>query len=108
MGPETDLEATLDRTYNALLSGDLSALGGLGEMLERQADMLTGLGPVAADRLRRKADRNGRMLQAAARGIRAAWGRLAEISAVPTLTTYDARGRKESVGQVSLFAPKRF
>ena len=48
------------------------------------------------------------MMQAAARGVSAARGRLAEIMAEPALTTYDARGRRESVGQVSAMAPRRF
>jgi hypothetical protein len=107
MAPETDLDAALDGTYAALLAGDLAALGGLSLTLENLADALPGLDRAAADRLRAKADRNGRMLQAAARGVRAARGRLAEISAAPTLTTYDARGRRESVGQVSAAPPRR-
>lgn len=107
MVPETDLDAVLDRTYDALLAGDLLALGALSEMLDSLTSALPGLERATADRLRLKADRNGRMLQAAARGVRAARGRLAEISAVPALTTYDARGRRESVGLVSAATPKR-
>jgi hypothetical protein len=104
--PETEADSLLDRTYTALLSGDLAALGPLAGAMERLPS-LQGTDRTTTERLRRKADRNSRMLQAAARGVRAARGRLAEIAAQPTLTTYDAKGRRESVGQVSSLAPHR-
>ncbi len=108
MAPETELEAALDLTYDALLAGDLPALGALGVTLDRMVDALPRLGRAAADRLRRKADRNERLLQAAARGVRAARGRLVEIAALPTLSTYDAHGRKVLVGDVAALPPRRF
>lgn len=106
MQSDSGMDTILDRTYEALLTGDLVALGGLTAMLERMPEQQP-LDRASAERLMRKADRNGLMLLAAARGVRAAQGRLAEIAAEPTLTTYDARGRRESVGQVSNLAPRR-
>lgn len=107
MSPETELEAALDQTYDALLAGDIVALQNLGVALDRIDDVLIGIRRDAAERLRRKAQRNGRLLLAAERGLRAAQSRLGEIFSAPTLTTYDARGRKESVGKITTLAPKR-
>lgn len=104
---EPDLEMVLDRTCDALLAGNLAALGALGEALEDLAGGLAGLDRSAAERVLRKAERNGHLLQAAARGVRAARGRLTEISAAPTLTTYDSRGQKETFGPLSSLTPKR-
>ncbi|WP_309665661.1 hypothetical protein [Tabrizicola sp.] len=106
MQSDSDVDAALDRTYEALLTGDLVALGQLAGTLERMPAPQP-LDRASAERLARKADRNGRMLLAAARGVRAAQGRLVEIAAEPALTTYDARGRRESVGQVSNLMPRR-
>jgi hypothetical protein len=107
MRPETDTDAVLDRTYAALLRGDLAALGPLAAELAA-LPALQRLDRGTADRLGAKVARNSRLMQAAARGVRAARGRLTEISAEPALTTYDARGRRLSVGQVSGDAPRRF
>ncbi len=96
----------LDRSHDALLRGDLSALSLLAAQLEA-ADFDT-LDRTTAECLRRKAERNQRLLAAAARGVRTARARLGEIMAEPALTTYDARGRKASVGQVAAVQPKRF
>lgn len=102
-----DMDSVLDHTYRALLSGDLRGLARL------TADMQTTpafrvVDHAAAERIRRKAERNQRLLRAAAQGVRTARGRLAEISAEPALTTYDAKGHKASVGQVAPGQPKRF
>ncbi len=90
----TALEDLLDQTRDALLAGDLAALAQLGPLVEAQTDSPPRLDAAAARRLRTKADRNARLLQAAGRGINAARERLADITTGPTLTTYDARGRK--------------
>ncbi len=107
MALETDLEAMLDRSYEALLTGDLPALGLLGDALNQLSETLPFLDRSAAKRLQVKAERNEQMLQAASRGIRAARYRLIEISASPTLTTYNSRGRKESFSPLSPMIPKR-
>lgn len=96
MQPATRLEGLLDQTHTALLSGDLAGLNGFETALETMAATLPQLDRPTAERLQRKAQRNGQLLQAAARGLRAARLRLAEITAGPTLTTYDARGRRDS------------
>lgn len=95
------LEDLLDQTRDALLAGDISALARLGPLVEAQADTPPHLDAEAASRLRHKAERNARLLQAAGRGLRAARDRLADIAAGPTLTTYDARGRKAALAAVS-------
>lgn len=93
----TPLEDLLDQTRDALLSGNIAALARLGPLVETQADLLPRLDATTADRLRRKAERNAQLLQAAGRGLRAARDRLTDITAGPTLTTYDQRGRKASL-----------
>jgi hypothetical protein len=100
------LEELLDQTHAALLRGDLAALSGLFPMIEGKAQTVPR-NRALIERLRTKADRNMRLLQAAARGVRAAKGRLAEIAAGPVLTTYTARGHREAVAPLSDAAPKR-
>lgn len=107
MQPETRLEGLLDQTHTALLAGDIAALTGMAALLETLAATLPRLDRMTADRLQGKAHRNGQLLQAAARGLRAAKLRLAEITAGPTLTTYDARGQRESFTPLTTTA-KRF
>ncbi|MCX7286985.1 MAG: hypothetical protein NTW20_05345 [Rhodobacterales bacterium] len=92
----TQLEDLLDQTRDALLSGDIDALAKLGPLMESQAGAIPRGDTETADRLRRKAERNARLLLAAGRGLRAARDRLADITTGPTLTTYDERGRKAS------------
>ncbi len=102
-----DMDSVLDHTYSALLSGDLRGLARLTADMQTSPDIRVA-DHAAAERLRRKAMRNQRLLRAAAQGLRTARGRLAEISAEPALTTYDAKGRKASVGQVAPGQPRRF
>ena len=102
------LEDLLDRTRDALVAGDLAALAALAPRVEALTDSLAKLDARDAQRLHRKASRNALLLQAAARGVRAAQGRFGEIVAGPTLTTYDSRGRKEAIAPLSALAPKRF
>ncbi|WP_431297568.1 hypothetical protein [Tabrizicola sp. BL-A-41-H6] len=102
-----DLDGLLDQTYRALLSGDLRGLARLTADMETTPDIRVA-DRAAAERLRSKAERNQRLLRAAAQGVRTARGRLVEISAEPALTTYDAKGHKASVGQVAPGQPRRF
>lgn len=104
---QPDVENVLDQTYSALLQGDLAQLSRLtADLTSFQELRPVELG--AAERLRRKAERNQRLLRAAAQGVRTARGRLAEILTGPALTTYDAKGQKASVGKVAAGQPKRF
>lgn len=61
----------------------------------------------SAERLQRKALRNARLLEAAARGVRAARQRMVEIRQGGTLTTYDSRGQKAQVAPLASFPHKR-
>jgi hypothetical protein len=93
------LDDLLDQTSAALLSGDLTALARLSPLVETAASELPR-DPAALARLKAKADRNSRLIAAAARGVRAARTRLGEIVRGPVLNTYDAQGRRESVGPI--------
>jgi hypothetical protein len=90
------LDDLLDLTADALRRGDLAALPDLTQAILAQADT-PPRDQATADRLRAKADRNTRLLQAAGRGVRAARTRLGDITTGPVLTTYDAHGRRESL-----------
>ena len=100
------LDSLLDLAADALLRGDLAALAGLTQAIEAQADT-PPQDRAMAERLRVKADRNARLLQAAGRGVRAARARLADIAAGPVLTTYDSHGRRESVARLALGPTRR-
>ena len=104
---QTELETLLDQTRDAVLTGDLAVLADLAPRVTAMADDLPRLDAVAAERLRGKAERNAQLLQAATRGVRAAQGRLVEITAGPTLTTYDAHGQRATIAPVSAIAPRR-
>ena len=103
----TQLEVLLDQTRDALIAGNFAVLSQLSAQVEVLADALPHVDRPTADRLRSKADRNARLLQAAMRGIKAARQRLSDISTASTLSTYDARGRREVIVGPSSFAPRR-
>ena len=105
---KASLEDLLDLIRDALLAGDLASLPALTALVETATDTCTGLELAAAQRIKAKADRNGRLLQSAVRGVRSAQARLSQIAAGPTLATYDAHGRRALVPQVSVLPPKRF
>jgi hypothetical protein len=102
------LDDLLDRVHRALLAGDLAALATLGPAVEAQAENPGALDPASAATLRRKAERNARLLQATLRGVRAARARLADLTLGPTLTTYDALGRKSLLPAVPQTPARRF
>ena len=100
------LDDLLDQTHQALLAGDLSRLGTLAPQVDSAAT------PVATDsgtaqRLRRKAERNARLLQAALRGLRAARGQMDAVAGGADVTTYDAQGRKSTLARVRPLRTKR-
>lgn len=98
------LEDLLDQAAEALLAGELGRLAALTAQIESAA-----LPPdrATAERLRGKAERNARLLDAAARGVKAARLRVDEITRAPTLTTYDARGQKAQIAPQGLTAARR-
>lgn len=91
------LEALLDQAAQALVSGNLPELARLVPQIE--SANLQATDRPTADRLRAKAERNARLLEAAMRGLKSARHRVAEITRGPTLSTYDARG------QIAVIAP---
>ncbi|WP_137109377.1 hypothetical protein [Rhodobacter sp. SY28-1] len=96
------LETLLDQVAAALIAGDFAALARLAPQIEAQS--LAGRDRPAAEALREKALRNERLLDAAARGVKAASLRFSEVVRGPTLTTYDSRGQK---AQISALAETR-
>jgi hypothetical protein len=99
------LEDLLDRAAEALLSGDLALLARLTPQIESAIPATADRG--LAERLHRKAQRNARLLDAATRGVKAARQRLTEITQGPSLTTYDALGRKAALAQADLTPARR-
>jgi hypothetical protein len=92
------LELLLDDAAEALLSGNLAALALLAPQIESISLIATDR--PTAERLRTKAERNARLLEAATRGVKAARLRVAEIVRGPALTTYDARGQKALIAPI--------
>jgi len=95
------LEETLDQTHAYLRAGNFQAAAGLIGATETALAALGGLDdPERAEKLRQLATRNARSLKAAAKGIRAARRRMAEVLAVQEgLQTYNGQG------QTKLLAP---
>jgi hypothetical protein len=93
----TPLENLLDQAFAALMAGDLAALTGLDARIDAAAATLPDMGEAAVHRLKRKAQRNERLLLAAGRGLRSARDRVADILGGQGLATYDAQGRKSAL-----------
>lgn len=100
MRDSIELEAALDAMYHSVLAADFEFLSKIAEETERLLGRLDVLRDKAiAGRLREKANRNGHCLQAAARGLRAAQRRLAEMAnAEAGLATYTRQGARAQVG----------
>lgn len=98
--PAVRLGRSLDRLHDLMRRGDLGALPDAAAGMEADLAALSRAGvapPTASDLavIRRKLERNAACLQAAARGIRAARRRIAEVrGAASGLGTYDAAGRR--------------
>lgn len=92
-------DSVLDAVHAALLRGDLAALPALADSVERALAAVAASDPVTAARLRAKARRNGHLLDAAARGLRAAQRRLDEVrgAAQGRVATYDGAGRRQTL-----------
>lgn len=91
------LDDLLDQAHRALLSGDLAQLDRLAPQLAAQETVPFAMDAATAGRLRQKASRNARLLQASLAGLRAARGRLLAMAGGADLTTYDAQGRKATL-----------
>jgi flagellar biosynthesis/type III secretory pathway chaperone len=95
-----ETETMLDQLTVAIREGDLQRIATIGPQLEQ---VLVALRPELdtqiTERLREKACQNATLLQATAKGLRAAQRRIAEIRAAHEgLSTYNARGRRAGAG----------
>ncbi len=99
------LEALLDQAASALIAGDFDALSRLTPQIDAQP--LAGADRQTAEILMEKARRNERLLDAAARGVKAASLRFSEVVRGPTLTTYDARGQKAQINALAEIRSRR-
>lgn len=96
---DTALALILDAVHGALRRGDYGALPALTVAMEEAAAGLEPMGHDAVRALRIKLERNAACLLAAARGLRAAKRRLAEIAqARAGLSTYGATGTLTRIG----------
>lgn len=100
MAADAELDHSLDRLRAALRRGDLAELALAATAIEAQLTALDQPPDEAIlHRLRGKAERNLKLLEAAARGLRAARHRLQEIAAGGRgLSTYDMRGQRADLG----------
>lgn len=98
-----ELEDLLDRERALLRSGAVEGLPRLTDQKTRlMAGLSAGAGQSNLTRLREKAARNARMLNAAAKGIRSVTDRISALRAGPqTFTTYSASGTRATVGSKS-------
>jgi hypothetical protein len=96
-----EIEALLDDERTALLSGDLAALGDIAARKEALAAGLSAT-PLDGDTLkalRRKAERNAELIEAAMKGVRSVTRRVAEIRrANGPLKTYGQDGSQQTLG----------
>jgi hypothetical protein len=89
----------LDRLQSALRRGALSDLPEIAASLEAELDGTGDLDAGALEAVRQKALRNAACLEAAARGVRAARRRLAEIRSMDAgFLSYDPAGRRDEAG----------
>jgi hypothetical protein len=107
--PATDrLSAELDRLYHTLRSGKLDGLATATQALEAELARLEPMDTAGLDLLRQKAQRHAACLDAAARGVRAARRRLAEIRTIDSgLGTYDDKGRRDELPGLSIRLTQR-
>lgn len=92
------LSTELDRVYHALRSGRLEGLAAASQALETELARLDPADGAGLEVLRHKAQRNAACLEAAARGVRAARRRLAEIRMIESGSgTYDDKGRRDEL-----------
>lgn len=107
------LDLALDRVFALLRDGNLTELETvLSELEAGMAPPRPGVASATGDRLaglRQKAERNAACLKAAARGLRAARRRIAEVRAAATgLAAYDARGQRPEATAAAARINRRF
>jgi len=103
------LLAELDRVHDAVLSGRLDGLAAATTAMEAGLARIESVGLADLELLGRKAQRNADCLDAAARGVRAARRRLAEIRAIDGgLAIYDDKGRRDELPAPSVHLTQRF
>lgn len=100
--PETGnaLENLFDRERKAILTGRFDLLERLGHEKERLLTAISRNAPETEQlsRLRQLADRNRDLLDAMARGVRAATRRLESLAGgSANLKTYDAAGQRQTI-----------
>lgn len=94
------LEDVLDRIADALQRGALKELEPLNRLIMAQMENRAALDPTRAKGVQWRAARNATLLQAAARGVRAARSRIDGLQgASATFSTYGADGRMVQVGR---------
>lgn len=93
-----ELDDLLDREREALLSGDLEAIGRILAVKESLIDRVNACeqaGPAELDGVQGKLTRNQALLAGAMEGIRAVADRMADLRRIRQgLETYDSKGRK--------------
>lgn len=107
------LDRNLDRIFGLVRDGRLSDLR--AALADLEADLGAGqesgapVAEAALARLRRKADRNAACLKGAARGLRAARRRIAEVRAAATgHGAYDATGQRLDQPDAGAMINRRF
>lgn len=108
MASDSNLEALLVQTGQALLAGDLDQLDSLAQ--ETEAELAKGLpdDPQVLLRLKEVSQRTAALLAAAKRGVKAAQRRAAEVAGHGRFATYDARGQKDILGHAPDGEARRF
>jgi hypothetical protein len=107
------LDQTLDHVFALLRDGNLTGLQPALTDIEAVMVQAKGAGTVATGDtlagLRRKAERNAACLKAAARGLRSARRRIAEVRAAATgHAAYDAQGQRLDSAAAAARVNRRF
>lgn len=103
----SDLAQCLRETRAALMAGDLTRLADLAPRLEAALATYRPASAAAAGNLLSDARENGRLLQAALRGVRAAKTRASELTDKGRFSTYDSRGQRNQPGLGTQMAARR-
>lgn len=93
------LDALLDEVAAKIRAGDFAAMAPLAAEMDSALAQLSSAVPAPAlERLRRKAEVNARLLDAARRGIKAARRRIDDAKQVSQrLQTYDISGKRSDI-----------
>jgi hypothetical protein len=103
------LLAELDRIHDMIRTGRLDGLAEATSAVEAGLARLEPVDEAGLDLLRQRASRNAACLDSAARGVRAARRRLAEIRAMDSgLATYGDKGRRDELPLPPVHLTQRF